>query len=240
MLKPHTKLVFEETFTQSRLDETVWTYDVGEKWFNDERQCYLKDHHHVQTGKDGLTIVADLNPASQACRYQSGRIHTKGKQSFQYGTFLFRAKLPKGKGSWPAIWLLPEDIGKVKWPLCGEIDVMEMIGRDPEVVHFSLHSQLHNHMIKTQRTKFNKIPTVQDTLHDYKMIWRKEGLSFFVDDVHQVTFDRPSDDRIESWPFDKPYHLILNIAVGGTWGGEIDESSLPYKMDITSIKVFQE
>ena len=108
------------------------------------------------------------------------------------------------------------------------------------MIHFSLHSQVHNHIIKTQRTKFQHIQGVQDAFHDYKMIWRPEGISFFVDDVHYVTFEKKAGEPVESWPFDKPYYLILNIAVGGMWGGQIHEPDLPYIMDITKVEVYQE
>lgn len=238
-MKPHDKLVFVETFQGPTLNDQVWNFEVGPKWANQEKQCYVNDPKNYQLSKDGLRIIADLNLQS-SCRYQSVRMNTKGKKEWQYGTFVVRAKLPKGKGSWPAIWFLGHDIGKVKWPLCGEIDLMEMVGHDPEVIHFSLHSQLNNHIIHTQRTKFQPIQGVQDGFHDYKMIWRPEGISFFVDDHHHVTFEKKAGDSFESWPFDKPYYLILNIAVGGTWGGQIHEPDLPYIMDINKVEVYQE
>lgn len=238
MLKPHQTLIFSDTFTS--LNREVWNVEVGDKWHNDERQCYRDSTNNTQLTKDGLRLIATLHPELQHCRYQSVRMNTKGKKEWQYGTFVVRAKLPKGRGSWPAIWFLGHDIGKVKWPLCGEIDLMEMVGHDPEVIHFSLHSQLNNHIIKTQRTKFQPIQGVQDGFHDYKMVWRPEGISFFVDDHHYVTFEKKPGDSVESWPFDKPYYLILNIAVGGTWGGQIHEPDLPYIMDINKVEVYQE
>jgi len=238
MLKQHKKLVFKDTF--SSLNRNVWNLEVGEKWHNDERQCYVDTPEHLQITKQGLRIIAKLHPDSKNCRYQSIRMNTQGKKEWQYGTFIVRAKLPKGQGSWPAIWFLGHDLGKVKWPLCGEIDLMEMVGHDPEVIHFSLHSQLNNHIIRTQRTKFQTIKGVLEGFHDYKLIWRKEGLSFFVDDVHYVTFEKKPNDSVESWPFDKPYYLIMNIAVGGTWGGMVNEDHLPYVMDIEKVEVYQE
>jgi beta-glucanase (GH16 family) len=239
MLKPHEKIVFEETFKSPNLNRDVWNIEVGEKWFNAERQCYVDQRKNLVFHENGMRLIADLNPDSDRCRYQSTRMNTRGKKEWQYGTFIVRAKVPKGVGSWPAIWFLPTDIGKVKWPLCGEIDLMEHVGYNPEVIHFSLHSQKQNHIIHTQRTKFETIPGVLDDFHDYKMIWRPEGISFFVDEKHYVTFEKKPDDLEDSWPFDKPYYLILNIAVGGTWGGQVNEQDLPYVMDIASIKVYQ-
>lgn len=240
MLKPHPRLVFEETFQGDALNPQTWNIEVGEKWANNEKQCYVKTEKNLRFESNGIKLVADLNTEDPRCRYQSTRINTRGKKEWLYGTFIVRAKVPKGIGSWPAIWFLPTDIGKVRWPLCGEIDLMEHVGKDPEVIHFSLHSAKHNHIINTQRTKFQKIPGVLDAFHDFKMIWRPEGLSFFVDDVHYVTFEKIPNDVIESWPFDKPYYLILNLAVGGNWGGVIADNDLPYQMDVASIKVYQE
>jgi beta-glucanase (GH16 family) len=240
MLKAHEKIVYQEDFTKGHLREDVWQFEVGEKWFNQEKQCYVNDAKNLRFDDKGMHLVADVNPENARCRYQSIRMNTKGKKEWQYGTFVVRAKIPHGQGSWPAIWFLPTDIGKVKWPQCGEIDLMEHVGRDPEVIHFSLHSQKYNHIIKTQITAFHKIKGVQDSYHDYQMVWRKEGLSFFVDDVHYATFPSRAEEGDLSWPFDKPYYLIFNLAVGGFWGGDVNESQMPYTLSIQSLKVYQE
>lgn len=236
----HQTLVFEETFQGSTLNRSIWNVEVGDKWHNNEAQSYVDDADHLRV-HDGLTLWAKVHPEYPSKRrYQSIRMNTRGKHEWQYGTFIIRAKVGKGIGSWPAIWFLPTDIGKVKWPLCGEIDLMETVGRDPEVMHFSLHTEWFNHIIKTQRTKFFKIPLIHDDFHDYKMVWTEEKISFYIDDVHYVTFEKPSKDApVESWPFDKPYYLIMNIAVGGTWGGRIEEKDMPYQMDVAYVRVYQ-
>lgn len=236
----HTTLVFEETFQGTSLNRSNWNVEVGKKWFNNEAQCYVDDAEHLVV-KNGLTLLAKVHPEHDTtCRYQSTRMNTRGKHEWQYGTFVVRAKVGAGIGSWPAIWFLPTNIGKVKWPLCGEIDLMENVGRDREVIHFSLHTEWFNHIIKTQRTKFVTIPHIHDDYHDYKMVWTPERISFYVDEFHYVTFEKPDAHApVESWPFDKPYYLILNIAVGGNWGGRIDEKDMPYQMDVASIRVYQ-
>lgn len=235
----HKNLVFEELFTGHTLNRESWNVEVGEKWHNAEAQCYVDDTDHLKV-HDGLTLLAKVHPEALKCRYQSVRMNTRGKKEWQYGTFVVRAKVGKGVGSWPAIWFLPTDIGPVKWPRCGEIDLMEVVGRDPEVIHFSLHTEWYNHILKTQRTKFIHIPGIHDDFHDYKMVWTALDISFYVDDQHIVTFKKPSEhEPIESWPFDKPYYLILNIAVGGTWGGKIQEEDMPYQMDVASVRVYQ-
>lgn len=236
----HTKLIFEETFLGQTLNRDTWNVEVGDKWHNAEAQCYVDDQDHLVV-HNGLSLFAKVHPEKTHCRYQSVRMNTRGKHAWQYGTFIVRAKVGKGVGAWPAIWFLPTDFGPVKWPRCGEIDLMEVVGRDPEVMHFSLHTEWFNHILKTQRTKFIKIPNIHDDFHDYKMVWTDSSIAFYVDDVHIVTFDKPSPDApLESWPFDKPYYLILNIAVGGTWGGRIEEQDMPYRMDVASVKVYQE
>jgi len=234
----HHKLVFKETFTTPVLDASSWVVEVGEKWFNNEAQCYVDDRKNIRLTPGLLSLIADVNPESQRCRYQSARINTRGKKEFQYGTFIVRAKLPKGKGSWPAIWFLPTDIGRVRWPKCGEIDLMETVGHDPEVIHFSLHTETLNHIMKTQRTYFKKIPKILEGFHDYKMVWTETFIAFYIDDVLYTTFEAGIKSEA-TWPFDKPYYLILNIAVGGFWGGEIVEKDMPYQMDIASIEVYQ-
>lgn len=237
MMKPHSTLVFKESF--AAFDASTWNVEVGDKWHNEEKQCYVHDAQHLQFTKDGLRLIADVNPSHYRCRYQSVRMNTKGKREWQYGTFRVRARLPKGRGSWPAIWFLGHDIGPVRWPLCGEIDLMETVGHDPEVIHFSLHSQKHNHIIKTQRTSFHKVPGILEGFHDYELIWRQEGMTFSIDGHPYAVFEKPVNVGVDNWPFDKPYYLILNIAVGGTWGGPIHESDMPFIMDIQHVEVFQ-
>lgn len=234
----HHKLVFKETFMSPSLDPSTWVVEVGEKWFNNEAQCYVNDPKNIRLTPGRLSLVADINPTSERCRYQSARINTQGKKEFQYGTFIVRAKLPVGKGSWPAIWFLPTDFGKVRWPKCGEIDLMETVGHDPEVIHFSLHTETMNHILRTQRTYFKKVPHILEGFHDYKMVWTETFISFYIDDILYTTFDAGVKNEA-TWPFDKPYYLILNIAVGGFWGGEIVEKDMPYQMDIASIEVYQ-
>jgi beta-glucanase (GH16 family) len=235
----HKKLVFEELFSGDELNRKTWNVEVGEKWYNAEAQCYVDDKEHIIVN-NGLLLKAKSHPEKTVCRYQSARLNTRGKYEWQYGTFVVRAKVGQGIGSWPAIWFLPTDIGPVKWPRCGEIDLMEVVGRDPEVMHFSLHTEWFNHMIKTQRTKFLKIPYIHEDFHDFKMVWTPQSISFFVDDQPMVTFEKTEPNvPLESWPFDKPYYLILNIAVGGTWGGHIDEKAMPYTMEIASVRVYQ-
>jgi len=135
--------------------------------------------------------------------------------------------------------MLPDQIKTYGWPKGGEIDIMEHVGKDQDMIHFSLHSETYNHMKNTHKTKFFKFDQVSDTFHKYGMIWDEKHLAFYVDDIKYASFQKENQDTFDEWPFDQPFHLILNIAVGGNWGGEVDESMLPFEMVISKIQVFQ-
>jgi beta-glucanase (GH16 family) len=131
---------------------------------------------------------------------------------------------------------------KEKWPLCGEIDIMEHVGRDPNVLHTSLHSQLYNHVKGTQVTHFEKLPDVFNTFHKYGIEWTKDYIKFYIDDKLFFGTNKGENGRVstnEGWPFDKPYFLILNLAIGGNWGGEIDDTIFPTEMQIDYVRVYQ-
>ncbi len=233
------KLVFEEKFDcDGKPNSDYWTHEVGPKWSNNELQCYVDSLQQSFVKNGALTLKATIG--HEGCSYESARLSSFGKKSWQYGRFVISAKLPRGVGSWPAIWMLPNDIKTgVRWPLCGEIDIMEHVGRDPETVHFSLHTGTFNHRKNNHRTYFEKIPGVLDEFHDYEMIWDEQSISFLVDGKHKVTFLKKEGDTVAEWPFDKPYYLILNIAVGGFWGGPVKDEDLPFEMSIRSIKIYQ-
>lgn len=232
------KLVFEEKFeNDGPVNPAVWNHEVGPKWANNELQRYTDAVENCFVKNGILNLVAKIEAPG---KYVSARINTQGNKSWTYGRFIVKAKLPKGVGSWPAIWFLPEDIKLgVRWPLCGEIDLMEHTGRDPEVVFYSLHSKTYNHRIGTEKSVRSRINGSTDGFHDYEMIWTKESIIFKVDGVEQATFIKGDRDTADEWPFDKSFFLILNIAVGGTFGGPVNEDDLPYVMQIRSIRVFQ-
>lgn len=224
-------------------DADKWGYDIGAGGYgNNESQFYTNDIKNVYV-KDGRLFIAAFKEEKESSQYTSTRMTTFQKQSWTYGKFEISAKLPKGKGSWPAIWMLPDDIhDDVPWPLCGEIDIMEHVGKDPDMVHVSLHSKAYNHVKGTQCTYFERLDGVSDTFHKYSFEWTEEYIEFFYDDRPVKRFTKGENDSlttVEGWPFDKPFHLILNIAVGGNWGGEIDESTLPWTMEVEYVRVYQ-
>jgi beta-glucanase (GH16 family) len=239
------QLVWEDNFDyEGKLREEDWTYNVGERWANNEQQAYTDRLTNVYV-KDGALHLVSLKEKQGIRDYTSGRVTTAGKHSWQYGYFEICAKLPTGRGSWPAIWMLPDSIGNGRhWPECGEIDIMEHIGRMEDKIWFSLHSDRHNHTRKDtkQYTVIKDYEKVCSEFHTYAIEWTEDAIEFFVDGESACIFRKSDDEEDQTqaaWPFDQPFHMILNIAVGGGLGGEIDESALPYHMEIKHVKIYQ-
>jgi beta-glucanase (GH16 family) len=219
-----------------------WTFDLGHGtrgWGNREAQCYGSNPSECVVENGRLLITGSYHPDS-ADPYASARIHTYGKASWQYGRFEIRARLPVGGGTWPAIWMLSDAFREgTSWPHCGEIDIMEHVGRDPGRIHFSLHSQRFNHADRTQVTETHVRDGVTDGFHVYTMEWDATGFSFGIDDDVLSTFPRGQKSGVEDWPFDQPYHLVLNLALGGHMGGEIDNDCLPARFEVDYVRVYQ-
>lgn len=236
------KLVFEENFDyQGKVNPDIWNYEVGEKWPNNESQCYIDDLDHCFVKDSKLHIIATKG-GKTPCNYQSSKINTYGNQHFQYGKFIVRAKMPEGNGSWPAIWFLGTNVKthQVRWPLCGEIDLLEFSGNRPLIFSSAIHTKAYNHKINTQIGKRVSLPTVSSEFHDYELLWTPENLVFSVDGNTYLTIDKKSTDTEEQWPFDQPYYLLINLAVGGWYGGSIDDSTFPFELQVDSIKYYQE
>ena len=235
---PGKRVIFTEDFEQSFLDLTHWNYELGDGcpdlcgWGNKEYQHYTKENVFVRDEK--LVIKA----TKQGDQYFSGRITTKDKIEFQYGTVEVKAKLPQGLGVWPAIWMLGHDIDENYWPNCGEIDIMEYVGRMPGKIHTTLHTMDSYGVSKN--TKITTLEEIETGFHIYKMQWDEDQIQFSVDDNVVYTF-APVEKTDEIWPFDKPFYLILNLAVGGYFGGfEVDDSIFPQEFVIDYIKVYKD
>lgn len=235
--KEKRKLVWEENFNGTQLDESAWNFELGNGcpnncgWGNNEKQLYTTKNHEL---KDGHLII---NIEKEANHYTSTRITTAGKKEFQYGRMEARAKIPTGKGIWPAYWMLGSNIGKVGWPKCGEIDILEYVGREPDMVYTSLHTQdSHGNTINSKKTAF---PNIEEGFHVYAIEWSKDKIEFFVDDQLVYTF-APQPKNENTWPFDQPFFFIVNVAVGGNFGGhEVDDSIFPQEYLIDYIRVYQ-
>lgn len=229
-------IIFEENFDGKVLNETHWNYELGNGcpdncgWGNNERQKYTKTNAKLENGN--LIITA----TKEGTDYFSSRITTKNKIEFQYGTVEVRAKLPVGYGVWPAIWMLSADIDEKGWPLCGEIDIMEYVGREPHIVYNTLHT--NDSHGNSKNSKKTQIEDLEQGFHIYKMSWTKEKIEFYVEDQLLYTF-QPEERTEDIWPFDKPYFLIINLAIGGNFGGpQVDDSIFPQEFSIDYIKVY--
>lgn len=238
------RLVWQDEFdVPGKPDSSKWSFDVGaRKWGNAETQYYTKGKN-VQV-RDGLLVLEGRIEPFEDSPSTSCRITTYEKRHFQYGRFEFRAKMPKSKGSWPAIWMLPVEFKERKnpWPNCGEIDIMEHVTTHMDHFHVSLHSELYNHAIRTQRTHFEKIEGFTDEFQVIAMDWTKDSIEFFLNGSSFHRFDRNEggfQTDHSGWPFDKPYYLIMNIAIGGTWGGEVDPKEYPCQMEIDYVRYYE-
>lgn len=238
LIKKERTYIFEEHFDGTALNETYWNYELGDGcpkkcgWGNNERQKYTKQNAQV---KDGHLVIT---ATKEGDHYYSARLTTKNKVEFQYGTVEVRAKLPKGKGLWPAIWMLGHDINEKGWPLCGEIDIMEYVGREPNTTFSTLHTKdSHGNSKNSKKTV---IQDLEQGFHIFKLNWSQDKMDFFVDDELHYTFK--AEERTEAvWPFDKPFFLILNLAVGGNFGGpEVDDSIFPREFVVDYVKVYQD
>ncbi|WP_299628257.1 glycoside hydrolase family 16 protein [uncultured Tenacibaculum sp.] len=230
------KLIFHQDFNAQKLDTSLWNFDLGNGcpnlcgWGNNERQLYTKENVSVKDGK--LVIKATKQDSS----YFSGKIHTKSKFEFTYGTIEVKAKLPQGHGLWPAIWMLGHDIDKNTWPACGEIDIMEYVGKEPHTIYTSLHnSSSYGNTINSKKTTKKNI---EEGFHVYKTEWSKDAIVFYIDGEKVYTYS-PNEKDEKNWPYDKPFYLILNLAIGGNFGGpEVDDNIFPQEFIIDYIKVY--
>ncbi len=239
------ELVWADEFDGTTVDATKWKFETGAHgWGNNEWQNYT-DGPNSTVSEGTLKITANKEGAGQKVGdYTSSRMNSL--ESFTYGRFEVRAKIPthKGKGVWPAIWMLGENIGTVGWPDCGEIDIMEYVSFDPNKMHFSIHSKANNHVQGTQVTS-GPLPleTIEEEFHNYGFLWTKDYLKFYIDDIDNVklTFSRPVDPNQNNWPFDKPFYFLLNIAVGGNWGGMqgVEDAIFPSTMEVDYVRVYQ-
>jgi len=238
------KLVWSDEFDYEGLpDESKWSYDFGGGgWGNNELQFYTRgENAYVSNGN--LTITARKEPY-HGRNYTSTRLVSKGKGDWLYGRIEVRAKLPSGTGTWPAIWMLPTDSVYGGWPRSGEIDIMEHVGYQMGVVHGTIHTEAYNHMKGTQIGKQIIRNDAAEKFYTYAIEWLPDKISWYVDDVLYFVF-KPGNmldcPGIEHWPFDQKFHLLLNIAIGGNWGGAagIDDDIFPQEMVIEYVRVYQ-
>lgn len=238
------KLVWNDEFNGAEIDLSKWEYEVNaDGGGNNELQYYTarSQNSSIKNGKLVITAVKEQYTGAGGTRdFTSARLRTKYKGDWKYGRIDVYAKVPTGKGTWPAIWMLSTDWEYGGWPESGEIDMMEHVGYDPNVIHGSVHTKAYNHVIGTQKTKTLKIPNATTEFVKYSIDWSAEKIDFFIDDQKYFSFSNENNGW-EKWPFDKRFHLILNLAVGGNWGGVqgIDPDAFPASMEVDYVRVYQ-
>ena len=231
----------------SAVDASKWTALVGgDGWGNQEREYYTADLANAAQQGGSLVITATTAGAAAhmcwygACQYTSARLQTKGKFDRAYGRFEARIKIPRGQGLWPAFWMLGNNIDAVTWPTCGEIDILENIGKEPATVHGSLHGPGYSGASPLTATHSLAMGALADAFHVYAVEWETNVVRFYLDDVLYETRTPADVPAGKTWVYDHPFFVLLNVAVGGTFPGDPDNTSqFPQTMQVDYVRVYQ-
>ena len=236
------KLLWSDEFNGpagAAIDRANWAFDLGGGgWGNRELEVYTNSTENIFQDGAGNLVIRALKSGSG---YTSARIKTQGKHAFQYGRVEARIKIPHGQGIWPAFWMLGENIASAGWPACGEIDIMENIGKEPSTVHATVHgpgysggSGIGGPRILTGGKRFS------DDFHVYGVEWSADSMKFFVDGAQYFEVTRAKLPAGKAWVFQHPFFLILNVAVGGGWPGNPDDDTIfPQQMLVDWVRVSQ-
>jgi beta-glucanase (GH16 family) len=240
------ELVWSDEFDGGELDTEKWSFQLGTGtefgltgWGNYELQYYTNAEENIFTEDGKLHIVA-REESHGGMNYTSARIRTYDKGDWKYGRFEIRAKLPEGQGIWPAIWMLPTDEVFGGWPKSGEIDIMELVGHEPETIHGTVHygpdwpnNQFTGTSYRLSEGKFS------DDFHIFSIEWREDEIKWFVDGEHFFTVT-PSSLQPHNYPFNERFHLLINLAVGGNWPGSPDATTeFPQSLIVDYVRVYQ-
>lgn len=247
------KLVWNDEFNGEGLpNPEAWGYEVG-YIRNNEEQYYTDARLENIFQKDGCLTIKTIkedydisdkpgNHGRKTAKYTSAAIDTDGKLSWQYGRVEVRAQLPKGKGIWPAIWMMGDNIHQVGWPGCGEIDIMEYVGHTPATSHGTIHMRAKNGQNWTNVSKGNnvKLDAPEEQFYVYALEWTADKMLILVDDQVVLEFKKSEEEsKTALWPFDQKFFIILNTAIGGAWGGEIADGICPQEYKIDYVRVYQ-
>lgn len=233
----HWKLIWADEFNYSGLpDPAKWSYETG-LVRNNELQYYTEGRQKNARVENNRLILEAHKEDWEGASYTSASIHTLGKASWQYGRIEVRAKVPAARGTWPAAWTLGVNFPAIGWPQCGEIDIMEHVGYDPGVIHGNVHYGTPEHRNANDSLR---IPDATEAFHVYAVEWDAEKIAFFVDDRRYFTFSK-SDSPTGEWCYSHPHYLILNLAVGGAWGGKegVDETAFPQRYEVDYVRVYE-
>jgi beta-glucanase (GH16 family) len=236
------ELVWEDNFDVDGLpDQRIWNYEEG-YIRNNEAQYYTKERLENARVENGNLVIEARNDNWNGHKITAASINTYENKSILYGRVEVKAKLPTGVGTWPAIWMLGNVFNEgTGWPACGEIDIMENVGYDPDIIHANVHTKAYNHVKGTNKGDKITIENPYLDFHVYAIDWYEDRIDFFVDDQKYFTFENEKTGNDE-WPFDKPHYLLINLAIGGGWGGQkgIDDKIFPQKYYIDYVKVFKQ
>jgi beta-glucanase (GH16 family) len=232
------RLVRHDEFDGNVVDPANWTFDLGGGgWGNGEAEYYTARPENARL-ENGILVIEARQEKYEGSYYTSARLKTQGLQQFQYGRIEARLKVPSGKGLWPAFWMLGSDFNGNNWPDCGEIDIMEYIGREPDLIIGTLHGPGYSGALgfsKWNRQKFN----IADDFHTYAIEWEKDEVRWYFAGMNYFTVTR-TDIGDRKWVFNQPFFIILNLAVGGQLGGMVGlDTKFPSQYSVDYVRVYQ-
>ena len=238
------EVVWADEFDGTSIDTSKWLFDIGDwGWGNNELQYYTNNNGNNARVEDGKLII-EATKNQDGKTWKSARLTTRGKTTFLYGKIEFSAKVPKGKGTWAAGWTLGDSyVDELSWPYCGEIDILETVGYEMKgndgIAHATVHTPAYYFKINNQISSVKDVPNVTTEFHTYAVEWTPTEVRGYVDGEHYYTYDKNANEL--EWPFDKPQNIILNLAMGGGWGGAMgmDESLTSQEFVIDYVRVSQ-
>lgn len=239
--RPGWELVWQDEFEGSEIDMDKWSFEVDGRGGGNNELQYYTDKPENAFIEDGKLVIEAREERYIGHDYTSARMRTLGKGDWQYGRFEARIKLPTGRGMWPAFWMLPSEWRYGGWPSSGEIDIMELVGHEPDTVHGTIHfGGLGNHLYTGQPYILDE-GIFNDEFHIFAVEWEEREMRWYVDDEHYLTQNSWSTKNADyPAPFDQPFHIILNVAVGGNWPGPPDETTVfPQRMEVDYVRVYQ-
>lgn len=236
------ELVWADEFEGEALDKEAWHVVKGNGcpklcgFGNNELQFYRDRKKNLRV-EDGKLVIEAL----MGNKVTSAKITTENIPGWTYGRFVMRAKLPSGVGTWPAFWMMPKEASYGPWPKSGEIDIMEHVGYNQGQVHGTIHTEAFNHRINTQKGDFMQVPDASEAFHEYAVEWEEGLIRWSIDGQEYYRIEKEDDWGHAEWPLDHPFFMILNLAVGGDWGGEkgVDKAAFPARYEIDWVRVWQ-
>ena len=231
-------LVWSEEFEYSgEPNPEYWDYEIG--FIRNQELQYYTNHSQNVRVEDGVCVITARLEEEDSIT--SASMNTLAKKDFLYGRIEVRAQIPSALGTWPAIWMLGTNRGELGWPACGEIDIMEHVGYDPDRIHANIHTKAYNHTIGTNKGNQIEVKDPWSDFHLYAVEWFEDHMDFFMDDSLYFSFENEMTGNNDTWPFDKPHYLLINLAYGGGWGGSegVNTSLLPVEYKIDYVRYYQ-